>query len=276
MHNTHFAESGITHQFRHANFICTLGNASAASVKIFESARYMLNLKIVWNIGILFVAFLGCTQLAMAQGAGNPAGQGVANTSHDPRLWSFGFETQVCVMCHAPHNASSAGPLWNHALSAVPSYTLYSSPSTTATIGQPGPTSKLCLSCHDGTVAIMAYAGTAGNAAGMTMAQASNPGSMALIGTDLSNDHPIGFVYDAALVAKDPTKLKPTSTSVTIGASSTRSGTIASLLLDGGTKMECSSCHDVHNKFTVATASGRGLVKVSTGGSALCVTCHIK
>jgi hypothetical protein len=48
------------------------------------------------------------------------------------------------------------------------------------------------------------------------------------------------------------------------------------MLLDGGTKMECSSCHDVHNKFTVATLSGRGLVKVGTGGSALCVTCHIK
>jgi hypothetical protein len=238
----------------------------------------MLNSKFVLNIALLVVACLGGTQVALAQGVGNPAGQGIANTAHDPRIWSFGMETQICVMCHAPHNPSnaSAGPLWNHAMSAVASYTMYSSPSTLASIGQPGPISKLCLSCHDGTVAIMAYAGTAGNPGGYTMLQASGAGSMAVIGTDLSNDHPIGFVYDAALVAKDPTKLKPTSTTVTIGASSTKSGTIATMLLDGGTKMECSSCHDVHNKFTVATLSGRGLVKVSTGGSALCVTCHIK
>jgi hypothetical protein len=233
----------------------------------------MLNSRIVWCVGLVVVACLGWTPHAMAQGAGNPAGQGIANTTHDPRLWSFGFETQVCVMCHAPHNASSAGPLWNHASSAVASYTMYSSSSTTASIGQPGAVSKLCLSCHDGTVAIMAYGGATG---GMTMIDASGAGSMSVIGTDLSNDHPIGFVYDAALVAKDPTKLKPTSTSVTIGSSSTRTGTIASMLLDGGLKMECSSCHDVHNKFTVATSSGRGLVKVSTGGSTLCVTCHIK
>jgi hypothetical protein len=158
-------------------------------------------------------------------------------------------------------------------MSAVASYKLYSSPSTLATIGQPGPTSKLCLSCHDGTVAVLAYGGNVG---GMTLIEAAGADYSAVIGQDLSNDHPIGFVYDAALVAKDPTKLKPTSTAVTIGLSSTRTGTIASMLLDGGLKMECSSCHDVHNKFTVATPSGRGLVKVSTGGSSLCVTCHIK
>lgn len=211
--------------------------------------------------------------MAMAQGTGNTAGQGIANTQHDPRIWSFGFEAQICVMCHAPHNASSDGPLWNHAMSAVASYKLYSSPSTLATIGQPGPSSKLCLSCHDGTVAVLAYGGNTG---GMTLIDAAGAGAMSVIGQDLSNDHPIGFVYDSALVSKDPTKLKPTSTPVTIGASSTRTGTISTMLLEGGTKMECSSCHDVHNKFTVATLSGRGLVKVGTGGSALCVTCHIK
>jgi hypothetical protein len=233
----------------------------------------MLKLKFVWNIGFLVIACLGSIQVAMAQGIGNTAGQGIANTSHDPRKWSFGFETQICVMCHAPHNASSAGPLWNHAMSAVTTYKLYNSPTSLATIGQPGPSSKLCLSCHDGTVAVLAYGGNTG---GMTLIDAGGANYSAVIGQDLSNDHPIGFVYDAALVAKDATRLKPTSTPVTIGSSSTKSGTIASLLLDGGSKMECSSCHDVHNKFTVATASSRGLVKVGTGGSALCLTCHDK
>jgi hypothetical protein len=269
MHNTHFRQSDIASSTLH---VTGRHLHVSASEKISESARAMLNVKKLWNIGIFFVACLGCAQVAMAQ-AGGTAGQGIANTSHDPRIYGFGTETQICVMCHAPHNASSDGPLWNHAMSAVASYKLYSSPSTLATIGQPGPTSKLCLSCHDGTVAVLAYGGNPG---GMTLLQTNGAASMAVIGQDLSNDHPIGFVYDAALVAKDPTKLKPTSTSVTIGASSTKSGTIATLLLDGGLKMECSSCHDVHNKFTVATLSGRGLVKVSTGGSTLCVTCHIK
>jgi hypothetical protein len=241
----------------------------------------MLSFKRVVKIGILAFVCLGSAQVAMAQGAGNAAGSGIANTSHDPRIWSFGLETQICVMCHAPHNATSDGPLWNHAMSAVASYKLYTSPTTQATIGQPGPSSKLCLSCHDGTVAIMAYAGTAGSATGMTMAQASGATSMAVVGSnqDLSNDHPIGFVYDTALSNKVPGKLRdPSSASVKIGsvAPAIKSGTIAAMLLDGGTKMECSSCHDVHNKFTVARPSGRGLVKVSTGGSELCVTCHIK
>jgi hypothetical protein len=237
-------------------------------------ARDMLNSKFVLNMALIVVAWLGGSQVALAQ-TGSTAGQGIAKTSHDTTIWSFNFGGPICVMCHAPHNPSnaSAGPLWNHAMSAVANYTLYKSSSTLATIDQPGPVSKLCLSCHDGTVAILSYGGNTGT---MTMAQASGAGAMSVIGTDLSNDHPIGFVYDATLVAKDPTKLKPTDTAVTIGSSTTKTGTIATMLLDGGTKMECSSCHDVHNKFTVATLSGRGLVKVSTGGSKLCVTCHIK
>jgi hypothetical protein len=272
MHNTHFEESDIVSPSLHATVVYFSGTASA---KICQSVGDMLNLKMIWNICVLLVACcLGCNQVAMAQ-TGSTAGQGIANTSHDARLWTFaGVDSQTCVLCHAPHNPSnaSAGPLWNHAMSAA-TYNLYSSPSTLATIGQPGPSSKLCLSCHDGTVAILSFGGNTG---GMTLIDAAGAGARSVIGQDLSNDHPIGFVYDAALVAKDPNKLKPTSTSVTIGSTSTRTGTIATLLLDGGTKMECSSCHDVHNKFTVATLSGRGLVKVGTGGSALCVTCHIK
>jgi hypothetical protein len=233
----------------------------------------MLNFKRVSAIGVVVVTGVVYTPLAIAQGAGNVAGQGIANTSHDPRIWGFGMETQICVMCHTPHNANISGPLWNHASSTVASYSTYSSSSMNASVGQPGAVSKLCLSCHDGTVAILAYGG---NTAGMTMIDASGAGARAVIGVDLSNDHPIGFSYDAALVAKDPSKLKPTSTSVTLGENSTKTGTIANTLLDGGTKMECTSCHDVHNKFTVTTSTGRGLVKIKTVGSTLCVTCHIK
>jgi hypothetical protein len=210
--------------------------------------------------------------VASAQGAGNIAGAGIANTSHDTRMWSFDWTAgQVCVICHAPHNTNVSGPLWNHTESAVTSYTTYGSTTMNATVGQPSAVSKLCLSCHDGTVAIMSYGGSVG---GMTLIDAAGATARSVLGVDLSNDHPIGFTYDAALVAKDPTKLKPVSTAVTVGAN--KVGTIASLLLESGTRMECSSCHDVHNKLTVATASGTGLVKVKMGASSLCVTCHIK
>jgi predicted CXXCH cytochrome family protein len=61
----------------------------------------------------------------------------------------------------------------------------------------------------------------------------------------------------------------------TIGSGAqTRTGTVASVLLYGG-KLECDSCHDVHNTFTVG-AAGSGLVKVDPAGSQICFACHNK
>jgi predicted CXXCH cytochrome family protein len=132
-----------------------------------------------------------------------------------------------------------------------------------ATTAQPGSTSKLCLSCHDGTVAVNSFGGTTGTT---FLSGGDN------LGTALTNDHPIGFTYDAALVTADGA-LQPITTAVTIGSGTkTKVGTIASNLLYAG-KMECASCHDVHNTFTAA--SGK-LVKVSMASSALCTTCHAK
>src|SRR4051812_41640981 len=61
-------------------------------------------------------------------------------------------ESEVCIFCHTPHRAGQS-PLWNHTLSAA-TYIPYSSSTTKAAIGQPTGASKLCLSCHDGTVAL--------------------------------------------------------------------------------------------------------------------------
>src|ERR1041385_334859 len=62
-------------------------------------------------------------------------------------------ETEVCIFCHTPHRATGEQPLWNHAGSAA-TYTPYSSSTLKAAVGQPTGASKLCLSCHDGTVAL--------------------------------------------------------------------------------------------------------------------------
>ena len=69
-------------------------------------------------------------------------------------------ESQVCVFCHTPHGATAVpgAPLWNRQLSGA-TYTTYTSSSLDAVgvagqLDQPAGSSRLCLSCHDGTLAI--------------------------------------------------------------------------------------------------------------------------
>lgn len=207
----------------------------------------------------------GLLGAAMALVAQMTSAGTITGSAHDfsGSAWSGG---QICVACHAPHNTAvlADAPLWNHALSTA-TYTVYGSSTTNATIAQPGATSKLCLSCHDGTVAINSFGGVIGT----TFLAAGDKHNLS---TNLTNDHPIGFTYDAALVAADGA-LNATTTAVTIGSGTrTRTGTIASNMLYSG-KLECASCHDVHNTFTATTGS---LVKVSMSGSTLCLTCHNK
>jgi predicted CXXCH cytochrome family protein len=192
----------------------------------------------------------------------------LAGSAHDFSTANWNPGQKVCVTCHTPHNGSTTttdAPLWNHAVTNTV-YTLYSTPTMKATVGQPGGTSKLCLSCHDGTVAIDSFGGTTGS----TMISAKNNlGSAAL-----NDDHPIGFIYDTNLATANGSLFDPATKTVTIGASPTKNGTIAATMLFGG-KLECSSCHDVHNTFTVG-ANGTGMVKMASAGSQLCIACHNK
>ena len=89
----------------------------------------------------------------------------VAGTKHNLSVASSGTvkavtEDEVCVFCHTPHGATQfpGSPLWNRQLSSQ-TYTTYTSPSLDAEaiagqLDQPAGSSKLCLSCHDGTLAI--------------------------------------------------------------------------------------------------------------------------
>ena len=202
---------------------------------------------------------------ALALLLASPAGAGViTGSAHDFSVtpWAAG---EICIACHAPHRATgSAGtavPLWNHQESAQ-AYRLYNSAAMKAAMQQPAPMSKLCLSCHDGTVAIDSFGGYAGS---RSISSANN------LGTDLNVHHPSSFVYDAALAAVNRALFNPNSRIVTIGAGGqTRTGTVEELLLYDG-RVECSSCHDVHNTFS---ASSVGLMKISEQGSALCFACH--
>lgn len=184
----------------------------------------------------------------------------ITGSAHDfsAELWNTSSQ-EICIVCHTPHNATTIAdaPLWNHALSTA-SFTLYSSGTLNATMGQPDGSSKLCLSCHDGTVAIANYGGVVNDPTLMTGAF--------LVGTDLSNDHPVSFTYNAALALADPGLVNPiTAPSGIPGGTNIN----ADMLISG--KMQCSSCHDVHNSAGI----GSLLVK-SNIGSALCLTCHDK
>ena len=200
------------------------------------------------------------------------------------------YSTELCNVCHTPHNADNTtvkpSPLWNHKVTATNYSSLYSSPTLNAVPTQPTSISKLCLSCHDGTVAVDSFGVKIGE---NYVSTKSWPYAIQIaIGTNLSNHHPVSIRYDSALAAKNP-KLKNPDTSL-----SGLGGTISHDLLNGGV-LECSSCHDVHvaripkgsescmsanachsDSFSSTDfLNTKSLVK-SNNGSALCFTCHDK
>jgi predicted CXXCH cytochrome family protein len=221
---------------------------------IISNFKYVINMKryIILLVAIAFVM----TKATYSQT--------ISGTKHDFSAATWNTTGEICKVCHTPHKADitvTNAPLWNHQVTATASYTLYSSYMLDATLGQPDESSKLCLSCHDGTVALENFGAkpTAGWPAGSNFITGD-----ANLGTDLSNDHPISFTYDATLATTDGRLFDPTTHTTSIG------GTISTDMLIGG-KMQCASCHDVHNRSGVAK-----LLKMSNTASALCLTCHNK
>ena len=198
----------------------------------------------------------------------------ITGTVHDFSALTVGnFNGELCAVCHTPHNSDTsvtAAPLWDHEVTTQV-FTMYDSPTMDASpsgTGQPGGASRLCLSCHDGTVALDSFGGATGSIF-MT-----NPDKTVGAGGDLTDDHPISITYDAALSVLDPGLNNPDTTTVTIGEAGdkTRTGTVTALMTSAGS-VQCSSCHDVHNGFTIGATP---LLKVTNQGSAICLSCHNK
>ena len=183
-------------------------------------------------------------------------------------------ETEVCVFCHTPHAANTAAPapLWNRELGAT-AYTPYTSSSLDAEVirgqalDQPGGSSKLCLSCHDGTLAIgnvnvqagrtdvsIAMSGTAGDGT-MPAGQGATTGFTRDLGVDLTNDHPISVTFDTTLAARDG-ELRPVDAQQRwpadgsiIGVRAARFKPAIPLEPTGDFsegQVQCASCHDPH------------------------------
>ena len=188
--------------------------------------------------------------------AGTVAFGAVSGTAHDLRGTIGG--SQICVPCHTPHGGTPDVPLWNHAAQAG-GYTPYTSTTIDAddaNAGDPqaGSISFLCLSCHDGSIALGSVINDPGDLTDTTTTMGA---VIANLGTDLANDHPVAFAYDNQVFTDDGGLVDPsTITTVTF--------------FGGGNDMECATCHDVHDNTNAP------FLVMSNAASALCTTCHVK
>ncbi len=214
-------------------------------------------------------------------------------------------ENEVCVFCHTPHAATNAPPtpLWNRQLSGN-IYTPYASSSLDATgLGEPDGSSKLCLSCHDGTMAIGAVnvlngaltdqdpatediqmQGTSGDGT-MPTGSGELTGFTRKLGTDLTNDHPISFTYDNALADADGELRRPGDVShIDNRQAGVQPKPIVPL---ENNRLQCVSCHDPHitddsgedikflrlNRTQKSPPGGGGFDQAN---DIICLACHDK
>lgn len=215
------------------------------------------------------------------------AGTTIVGTRHDfsKASWSDG---EICKPCHTPHNAAGneiSGRLWNHEMSKA-SYTLNGHGAETEPGGQADmdKVSRLCLSCHDGTVALDSFGGASGS---------EFIGPRGDVGTDLSNDHPVGLHAEyptennSAAGQYAGSRYKPTYTLGTDGKPLQDANGAYIVDLAGPGKagisfatdttkpgklfIGCRSCHDVHG-----AKQPEKLLRIDNSGSKLCLACHNK
>lgn len=164
-----------------------------------------------------------------------------------------------CTYCHVPHSANgNMAPLWNQTLSTA-TYQTYTSTTYVNHNNQQmplGSDSGLCLSCHDGTVAVadtvlFGQMPTRGN---------WNPGDN--FGTQLQSSHPF------SLVKPLQDNIDLIATLVSQGKTGDKTGAVQ--LVMGN--VECTSCHSPHVQ-AIDKLSMNFLVRDSSNGQ-LCLACH--
>lgn len=188
--------------------------------------------------------------------------------------------TNVCGACHTIHHLPdpARGPLWVHTPTAQTFKTYDQAGSETFPSGitvSLGSSSKACLSCHDGSVAINSQDSLSGgvitttNKLGSPVFISPNAIPIEVNGSqdDLTHMHPIGFSYQTAIINMPSGDLNQPSAGVP-----GTGGTIATVMLKNG-NVECSSCHDIHR--TQGNSMNSGIFTIVSGQN-LCLTCHNK
>lgn len=275
-----------------------------------------------WRTGAAGVLLLAFGLVGVSTHVAAQTGSKIASTKHNLSKTGTGplkatSETQVCVFCHTPHGASTTvkAPLWNRAANAQ-TYAPYTSLSLDANTiadgfsAQPGGSSLLCLSCHDGMVALgnvnvsprdpvtklpaaLPIAGLTGTMPAGSYGSTS--GFTRNLGTDLSNDHPISITYNDALALQDrelarlsttaPAQRDIDTTGTLIGIRST--GYKPLLPLEptstlGAGQVQCATCHDPHlnkekflrlNRFQANAAPTATFIQAN---DQICLACHRK
>lgn len=233
---------------------------------------------------------------ALSWAAPGDPGTGLASTGHDFTTGTFVGTPAVglCTYCHTPHKAIQTLLLWNHTMSSNSftwDVTATTAGTTFPTIGSTykGPTVK-CLSCHDGSVAVgsVAWFDEAARNTGGTYLNAGTMPSSHQIGAsgDMTGNHPVGMPYPYLNVANtyngsttgsaivlgewQATPLSPIRLYNDDGTGNITGGPVA---LKSG--MECSSCHDPHNKASTGDMFLRGSL-TGSDTNYICLKCHIK
>ncbi len=221
------------------------------------------------------VVVLVCLRLlALPVWAGDAPGSGIAGGAHDFTYAAGGGVNQAngdaatCISCHVRHSMPNSPSgvegtqvAWNDNLSAQ-SFSWSDATHTTGgtrlpnNLGTWGGSSKLCLSCHDGTISARSEYRPAG---------------------DLKGNHPVGVPY--------PYRGAPsTYNGITTGTEvelthyvtmppnvklfTQLGNSVIEGVQIGATGIECASCHDVHNK----NVRDRQLLRDTK--TQLCLDCH--
>jgi len=215
--------------------------------------------------------------------------------------------TNTCFFCHIIHKTNTNGQppsqvlgvntpgfmLWNHTLSSKGSYGVYTSDTFTAALTAAGDTapadlglsnnissptvSNLCLSCHDGTVAIGSFyeSGFGLPANGSQWNNTHGDSTTMYTGMeldDLSKSHPVNFAYNGALA--NAANLKTPTGPNSVDAHG------AVPLFGNAYMLQCATCHDPHNGATAFHNSAVPFARLAlvnaetaqTGG--YCTYCH--
>ncbi len=208
---------------------------------------------------------IGLATIACSLIHGAALGQGVFSSPHNLSVSggrgehgvSFSEETRVCVFCHVPHNARQPQLLWSRDLPSEMIYTPYASTTLKATPapGLPTGASRLCLSCHDGTIALGQFASSRVSGSS-EIPPDPLPARNANLTTVLSDDHPISFSYTEALAAQAEL-VAPGALPPSVG-------------LDLNGELQCTACHNPHNN----QFDNFMVVNNRLPGSPLCTACH--
>ena len=213
------------------------------------------------------------TQVSRAQGPDREFS--VMNTVHNLSVSGPGeikskTESEICKFCHIPHTAVVPAALWGHALSEEENYKVPEVSRGRGTAGpapQPDGSSRLCLSCHDGTVALGDVKGEEKRIRMQGSQQRLRPERPGFIGTDLTGSHPVSFEFPDS----DPGDGAPGRDIGLRPLESVRKD--ERVRLDSRGKVQCTSCHDPHaDRYYEEGKIPRFWVKPTV--DEVCLTCH--